>query len=537
MQFLLKATTSRRRFLARSLAASGLAAVTLRGASSAMETNPKSGALNVKDFGAIGDGTTLDTVALHKAIDACAGNGGGTVWFPPGRYLSATIFLKRRVTLRLDSGATLLGSRKLEDYPLTLASTRSYTDSYTERSLIYAEHLEHIGIEGRGVIDGQGGAFKGPYKVRPYLLRIIGCRDVSVRDVTLKDSAMWVQHYLACEGVRLDGITVTSKCNANNDGMDIDGCQRVRIANCDIQSGDDAIALKSTLERPCRHVVVTNCILSSDCNAFKLGTESNGGFENILLSNCALYDTRLAGIALEVVDGGALDGVSISHVTMQNVRGPIFIRLGNRGRGFKAEMAGLGIGSLRNVSLSDIQAIGADPIGCSITGLPGHSVEKVTLSHIRIRFAGGRAADDAQRAVPERPGAYPEYSMFGALPAFGFYCRHVRGLAFEHVEVDTAAPEGRPSLTCEDVDALHLFAWGAEFGVPKAPVIRLEEVREASIHGCVAPEKTGAYLQVGGRTSARIRLFANELGAAAKAVELNRDVPPEAVMVSGPGGQ
>ena len=537
MPFLLRTSTSRRHFLARSLAASGFVAATLPGASSVMETNPNRGASNVKDFGAIGDGLTLDTVALQKAIEACAAGGGGTVWFPPGRYLSGTLFLKSRVTLRLDSGATLLGSRRLEDYPWTLASIRSYADNYTGRSLIYGEQLEQIGLEGRGVIDGQGGAFKGPYQARPYLLRIIGCRDVSVRDVTLKDSAMWVQHYLACEGVRLDGLTVRSKCNANNDGIDLDGCQQVRIANCDIQSGDDAIALKSTLERPCKQVVVANCLLSSDCNAFKLGTESNGGFENILLSNCALYDTRLAGLALEVVDGGTLDGVSISHVTMQNVKGPIFIRLGNRGRPFKADPAAPGIGSLRNVSLSDIQATGAGPTGCSITGLPGHPVEKVTLSQIRIRFAGGRKEADARRAVPEKPGAYPEYSMFGVLPAFGFYCRHARHLAFEHVDVSAAAPEERPSLTCEDVEALRLFAWRAESGVPGAPVIRFAEVREASIHGCVAPEQTGAFLQVGGRTSARIRLFANELGAAAKAVELDRDVPPEAVMVSGPAGR
>ena len=458
-------------------------------------------------------------------------------WFPPGRYLSGTLFLKSRVTLRLDSGATLLGSPKLEDYPWTAASIRSYANNYTARSLIYAGQLEHIGLEGPGVIDGQGGAFKGPCLGRPYLLRFVGCRDVSVREVTLKDSAMWVQHYLACEGVRLDGLTVTSKCNANNDGIDLDGCQHVRIANCDIQSGDDAIALKSTLERPCKHVVVTNCLLSSDCNAFKLGTESNGGFENILLSNCALYDTRLAGIALEVVDGGTLDGVSICHLTMQNVKGPIFIRLGNRGRPFKADLPAPGIGSLRNVSLSDIQATGAGPIGCSITGQPGHPVENVTLSHIRIQCAGGGRETKARRAVPEKPGAYPEYSMFGALPAFGFYCRHARNLAFEHVDLSAASPEGRPSLTCEDVEALRLFAWRAESGVSGAPVIRFEEVREASIHGCVAPEQTGAYLQVGGRTSARIRLFANELGAAAKPVELNPEVPPEAVMVSGPAGR
>ena len=153
-----------------------------------------------------------------------------------------------------------------------------------------------------------------------------------MRGLTLRNSPMWVQHYLACEGVCIDGIRVESTCNANNDGIDIDGCERVRIANCDIRSGDDALVLKSTLERPCRNVVVTNCVLSSLCNAFKLGTESNGGFENIVMSNCAIYDTRISGIALELVDGGTLEQVSISNVTMHNTRSAIFIRLGDRAR-------------------------------------------------------------------------------------------------------------------------------------------------------------------------------------------------------------
>ncbi|MHB8519883.1 MAG: glycoside hydrolase family 28 protein [Limisphaerales bacterium] len=523
-------TSSRRHFLARSLAATGMAVAALPSASSAVETGPKSGLLNVKDFGAVGDGTTLDTGPLQKTIAACARQGGGTVYFPPGRYLSGTLFLKSRVTLHLDGGATLLGSRNLEDYPVTVAAVRSYTDIYTERSLIYGEQLDHIGIEGRGIIDGQGGAFKGPYKVRPYLLRIIGCRDVSVRDVTLKDSPMWVQHYLACDGVCLDGLTVTSRCNANNDGIDIDGCQRVRIANCDIQSGDDAIVLKSTLDRACRNVIITHCLLSSDCNAFKLGTESNGGFENVLLSNCALYDTRLAGLALEVVDGGTLDGVDIANVTMRNVRAPIFIRLGDRARPFQQGTTRPAPGTLRNVNLSNIQAVGADQTGCSITGLPGHGVENVTLSNIRISFAGGRNEGDARRPVPEKPEAYPEHSMFGVLPAFGFYCRHARNLSFQQVDLRTAAPDERPSLICEDVDRLQLFAWRALSGTRKAPVISFKDVRDASIHGCRVSEQTGTYLRVAGKNSARIRLFANELTEAARSVHLSPEVPRGAVI-------
>jgi polygalacturonase len=500
------------------------------GPPSALEPSPHSGAFNVREFGAHGDGGTLDTAALQKAIDACVVSGGGTVHFPPGRYLSGTLFLKSRVTVELEAGATLLGSRRLEDYPPTSPAIRSYTDNYTERSLIYGEQLEHVTLQGRGEIDGQGAAFQGPYKVRPYLFRLIGCREVLVRDLTLRDSPMWVQHYLACDDVRIEGVTVVSQCNHNNDGIDIDGCQRVRIANCDIQSGDDAIVLKSTLNHPCKHVVVANCVLSSRCNAFKLGTESNGGFENIVVNNCAIYDTRLAGIALETVDGGTLDRVNISNVAMDNVRCPIFIRLGNRARPFEKGAPPPGIGRLLNVSLSDIQASGADPTGCCIAGLPGHPVENVALSNIRISFAGGGKKTDAQRFIEEKPEVYPEYSMFGRLPAYGFYCRHARSVRFDRVEVGSLAPDARPSLVCEDVDGVRLSAWSA-LSPSAGPDVRFENVRDAFIHGCSGPRENGVFLKVGGKDTSAIRLVANAFNPAAKLVETAPEVPQEAVTV------
>lgn len=528
----LESETSRRRFLLK-LSMPGLAVAALPGTALAADLIPGSSEFNVKSFGARGDAVALDTSALQKAIDACAQNGGGTVRLPPGRYLSGTLFLKSRVTIQLDAGATLLGSTNLDDYPPTFSKVRSYTDNYTERSLIYAENLEQISLRGQGFIDGQGGAFKGSYKLRPYLLRIIACRNVSVRELTLKDSPMWIQHYLACDGISIDGITVLSKCNANNDGIDIDGCQRVRISNCDIQSGDDAIVLKSTLNRPCKNVVVTNCLLSSDCNAFKLGTESNGGFENIVLSNCAIYDTRLAGIALEQVDGGVLDGVSISNIAMTNVRGPIFILLGNRARPFKEEMERPGVGVLRNVSISNVQASGADRVGCCIAGLPDHPVENVTLTNIRISFGGGGTQEHAQRQPPERPEAYPEYSMFGVLPAYGFYCRHARNLVFENIRVSTNAGDERPSLNCEDVNNLRIFGWTAEPESASTPVIRLDNVSDAFIHGSRGPRKAGYFLSVGGEDSARIELQANELSKIAKPVETGPEVKSGTVILSG----
>jgi polygalacturonase len=513
----------KREFLIAMGGLAGAATLTPAHAAGASASAGPTGAANVRDFGAVGDGTQLDTKALQAAIDGCARAGGGTVRFPPGTYLSGTLFLKSNLVLHLEAGATLLGSRNLADYPPTIPAIRSFTDNYTERSLLYGENLERIALEGRGTIDGQGAAFKGPYKVRPYLIRMIGCRDVAVQDLTLKDSPMWVQHYLACDGVRIDGLTVRSRCNANNDGIDIDGCERVTIANCNIGSGDDAIVLKSTLDRACRNVAITNCLLSSDCNALKLGTESNGGFENIAISNCTIYDTRLSGLALELVDGGTLERVTVSNLTMRNARCPIFIRLGNRARPFQEGTAAPGLGRLRSVHISGIVAEGADQTGCSITGLPEHPAEDITLDNIRLRFTGGGTDGDARRAVPEQAAKYPEHSMFGVLPGYGFYCRHVRGLRLSRVSVEFAEPDRRPSLVCDEVEDLDLFDWRGTVLTGGPPVVRFTNVRTASVHGVRSPAAS-AFLRVEGSKSDRIRLFANDLADAAKSVELAEGV-------------
>jgi len=252
--------------------------------------------------------------------------------------------------------------------------------------------------------------------------------------------------------VYIRGITVASRVNQNNDGIDIDSCHRVRISDCDISSGDDAIVLKSTSDRACRDVVVANCVLSSLCNALKMGTESNGGFENIAIGNCSIYDTNLAGIALESVDGGALNRVVISNIVMSNTRGAIFVRLGDRARPFKEGMERPGVGSLRNVILSNIQATGADQTGCAISGIPGHPIENLTLANISISFAGGGTRADARRRPPEYPEKYPEYKMFGVLPAYGIYCRHAKNVQLDHVQLTWEKPDARPPLVTEDVE-------------------------------------------------------------------------------------
>ena len=407
---------------------------------------------DVRDCGAKADGRTLCTGAIQKAIDQCHKDGGGTVYFAPGTFLSGTIYMKTGVTLKLDAGCTLLGSKDLTDYPPTVQAFRSYTDNYTEKSLIYAEKAERIAIIGRGTIDGQGASFKGPYKVRPYTIRFIECRNVTVEDITLRNSPMWMQHYMACDDVRISGITVHSRVNHNNDGINIDSCHRVVISDCNISSGDDAIVLKSTSVRICRDVTVSNCVVSSRCNGLKMGTESNGGFKNIVMTGCAIYDTRLAGIALEIVDGGIMDRVVISNITMDTIGAPIFLRLGNRARPFKKDMEKPGIGSMRNITIGNIEATGAGLTGCAIAGLPEAAIENVTLSNLRLSFAGGGAKADANRAVPENPAAYPEYSMFGRLPAYGLYCRHVKGLKLLNVQLQLAKADQRRAVFFEDVE-------------------------------------------------------------------------------------
>jgi polygalacturonase len=492
---------------------------------------PVRGIFDVTAYGAVGDGRTKDTVAIQKAVDAAAEAGGGTAWLPPGKYLSGTVRLKSGVTLHLAKGATLLGSTDLADYPSLEPAFRSYTDNYVHQSLIAGEDLHDVAIVGEGVIDGQGGhaAFTpGPpnngYRRRPYLIRLVTCRGVRVEDITLRDSPMWVQQYQACDDLYIRGITVRSRCNANNDGIDIDCCRNVRISDCDISSDDDAIVLKSTADRACENIAITNCVLSSACNGLKMGTETNGGFKNIAISNCSLYDVHLAGLTLQIVDGGTLDRVTVSNITMNKVGSPIFLRLGNRARPFKKDMPAPGIGRLGNVVISNIVATGCSPVGAGIVGLPDHPIENVTLSNLSLIYAGGVSADNINNTPPEKPDAYPEYKMFGNLPAYGLYCRHVRGLTLSDVDLRCEKPDQRFSLICSDVRDLKVNRLSMQAAPGGRPSIMLQEVDGAMISGCMAPTGVGAFLAIEAGTS-NISVIGNDLtGAKWPAVFESRDL-------------
>jgi polygalacturonase len=461
--------------------------------------------LDIRDYGATPDGKTICTAAIQKAIDQCAARGGGTVCFPPGVWLSGTIELRSNVTLRLEAGSRLLGSPKPADYPGWVPEVGPSTSSRNWQSLIRGINLKDVAICGRGTIDGQGKAFSWKENEnRPFAIRLINCRDVLVEGVSLCNSGQWMQHYLACQRVRIHGITVNNHATYNNDGLDLDGCRDVVISDCTINSDDDGIVLKSTGKRPCENVAVSNCVVASHCNALKLGTESCGGFRNITIANCAVsspvgtkaiygIDRGMGGVALELVDGGVLENVTVSNVAIDGVAAPIFLRLGNRGRPAAKDSPKPGVGTFRNVVVSNIVATRASTTGCSITGIPGHPVENVQLSNIQISFDGGGKATHALAKVPEYEEKYPESRMFGILPAYGFYCRHATGLKLRDVRLRTEQPDLRAAIAAEDVKGLVIDGLDVPPGAAgAAATVRLIDCPKAAVRctGDVQTETT-----------------------------------------------
>jgi polygalacturonase len=260
-----------------------------------------------------------------------------------------------------------------------------------------------------------------------------------------------------------------------------------------------------------------------------MGTESNGGFQNIVMTGCTIYDTRLAGIALEIVDGGTMDRVVVSNISMNGIGAPVFLRLGNRARPFKKDMEKPKMGAMRNITISNIEAAGANQNGCAISGLPGHEIENVTISNARLSFAGGGTKNDAVRAIPEKPTAYPEYSMFGRLPAYGFYCRHVKNLKLRNVQLRLAKPDQRHALVAEDCKNLSIDDLDAHFSQDAASMIRLTDVKGALIRGCSPQTGTDTFLNLQGPATEAVVLTANDLSRVAKIAEFAPNCPKTAL--------
>jgi polygalacturonase len=410
--------------------------------------------------GAVGDGVTLNTNSIQRAIDQAAAAGGGTVCFSAGRYLTGTIQMKSHVTLQLEKDAILLGSTDVADYR-NLDPFIDGSGNPMGHALIVAVDADDVGIEGSGTVDGQGPALKAkqhPFAIRPFLVRWVRSSQVTMRDVHLINPGAWTLNFYQTKGAVVDGVTIRTRGLGlhNNDGVNIDSSEDIVVRNVDVDSGDDALVIKSTGARPSRNIVATNCKLSSHTNAIKLGTESFGGFDNITVSHCAITRTDMAGIALYTVDGGSLRHVTISDITMDGVTVPISIRRGARLKTFReGDQPRATPGPLSDVTIRNVDAKNIGMVGMLVNGVPGYPVERLTLENIHLQLPGGGKAEAANIQLPEKEAAYPEFSMFGkTMPAYGIYARHIRDVKFENVHTSTTQADGRPAKIFIDAEAV-----------------------------------------------------------------------------------
>jgi len=428
---------------------------------------------NIVDFGAKSDTTILSTVAINKAIKKCNAEDGGTVLIPAGMFKSGTITLLDHVELHLAHGATLYGSTDQKDFPRQKQPEyRSQKDPGGWYSFIYAEGATNIAITGSGTIDGQGKyqkarpeCIKGDRDGRARNILFISCKKVKVEDVTLRNAGVWNQHYLNCEDVTLNNQTVWNHCNRNNDALDIDGCRRVVVSNCKYDSSDDGITLKSTGLAPCEDITITNCVVSSHCNAIKCGTESTGGFRNLTITNCIVRPSRakekhvgywqgITGVSLEIVDGGTMEGVTVSNITIEETMAPLYLRLANRARLHTKNAPQPQVGSMRNININNIVAYNSHNFSSSISGIEGANIENVMLSNILFVNRGGLRKGQflaSLKDVKENPKSYPQPTMWKELPCSGLFVRHTRNIHVNGISFVNQQEDPRPVLLLDDV--------------------------------------------------------------------------------------
>ncbi|WP_198171461.1 sialate O-acetylesterase [Mucilaginibacter aquatilis] len=482
---------------------------------------------NIKSYGAVESESIDNAKAIQKAIDVCASKGGGNVLVPDGKFLSGTIFLKSNVTLFLSPLAVLKGSTKMLDYNASNALER--------RGFICAVKQHNIGITGTGSVNGQGEAdtfysadMKNGLPGRPNCIVFNDCTNVTLKDFTLRNSAHWSIDIKNCDSIKAESIKVFSKVVANNDGIDLTDCHTATILNSEFICGDDAICFKSDSKRGVKDIVVKNCSASSQSNAIKFGTKSVGGFTNVYISDCKLYNTRLSGLALEVVDGGTLNNIRISNITMNKVNGAIFMKLGKR--------SGNGNGSLYNVELNHISAdsIGywkpdkraryfknaADErIGVILSGMPMNPITDINLTNIKLRFAGGGLPADATVVMPEVPAVYPEYSNWGVTPAYGINLRHAKNVNINGLELSSVKSDARPAFLTDDVEAIRIKKLDAKVTAAKS-VVKMSNTKNVIISQSVVQPGVAAYLALSGNIK-QVNLSDNDFKGLNKVYTLN----------------
>ena len=485
----------------------------------ALDVSAQTAFYNVTAYGAKGDGITNNTKAINEAIEDAAKNGGGTVYFPAGDFLSYTIHLKSNITLFLDNGCRLIGDKETEtegyDLPEEDAWYKEFQDfghSYWRNSLIYGDSLHNVAIKGDGMIWGKGLYTHDKPKIKysgNKAIALKNCYNVTVKDISILHGGHFGILATGVDNLIIDNVRV----DADRDGFDIDCCKNVMISNCVINSPtDDGLCLKSSFAlgyaRPTENVTITNCQVYgydhgtlmdgtfktdfkdeapnvNHCitGRLKLGTESNGGFKNITVSNCVFEHSR--GIAIETADGGAIEDIIFDNITMRDITDtPFFIRLNARMRGPE----GVPVGVCRRITISNLNVydVGGRPkspeLGAGmVMGIPGHYIEDLTLSNIRIYFRGGGTKEAIEKEVPQNIDTYPDPYRWHSMPAYGIYFRYVKGLKVHDVELHYMNSDERPAFILDDVHDADFYNVDAQKGEGASQFI-LKNVSNISMH-------------------------------------------------------
>jgi len=506
---------------------------------------------NIRDFGAKGDGKTLDTKAIQAAVDACTADQGGTVLVPAGVFVTGTVELKSNVTLHVAAQGKLLGTDDGKQYyaaqaiPLDIG----WTMNDGNVGLFFAANADNITIEGNGIIDGQGRRFRSPVKGapspagisgnhRPYHLLFYKCKNLTVRDLTLLDSAYHSVRVCLCSYVKMEGLHIHGKVINNNDGFHFIGSEYVHVSNCDVECQDDACAMFGS----CKFITINNCSFSTRWSVFRFG---GGEAENITVSNCLIYEVYGCPIKMRCSPGSRFENISFSNLVMKDVTGPISIGNGER------DSANVGTpkapGIVKNISFNNIHATVVKPVplrdtehpsnynpgevfSCMVlNGMKQSYLDNISFNDVHITYPGGGTAEHgAVRDVPKVAG---EYYQIGVPPAYGMYARNVRGLTMHNMRFEMASPDMRPALIFDNVQDAAINGLGAQGQKSAESLLRFIETRDVLVTALRVLTPVTNLLQVEGAESSNIKIDGGDLsktekqlvftgGAAAQSVKL-----------------
>jgi Glycosyl hydrolases family 28 len=504
---------------------------------------------NVRRYGAKGDRTTLDTAAVQAAIDACAGDGGGTVLVPAGTFTIGTVELKSNVTLHIAAGGTLLGSGDGKQYhavdAIPLHGDTTLNDG--NWALLFAVNAKNFSIEGPGTIDGQGGLFHSAVRGmpppsglggnrRPYHVLIYKCENFAVRNISLIDCAYHSIRIIESQRACLDCIYIHNRVNGNNDGFHFISAEQVRLSNCTVKSGDDACAMFGS----CKYITIINSYFSTRWSVFRFG----GGFaENVSVSNCVLHEVYGCPIKFQGDPGSRFENISFSDLVLSDVTGPISISIGGRLRPPDDKIPVI----VRNISFSHIHGtvttsppphLSEGTITVGIRPGEGHSaivlnsvnesiLENISFDNVHLVFGGGGTAEEgARRDVPQ---VFGEYFRLGPIPAYGLYARNARGITLQNVRFEVSAPDLRPAVIFDHVSDAALNGFAVQGNTAAESVLRFIDSTQTLITAARVLTPSSTFLELEGEGNDGVIVEGGDLSKASSPVAFKNGASEKAV--------